>query len=77
MKKIIFPFLGAIIAGLICNIIFWGVGRIAIALDVRLYNSEEEASRNFLIFLISLCVFVFVGFICGYYAAKKSEKNNT
>jgi hypothetical protein len=77
MKKIIFPFLGAVIAGLICNILFWGAGRIAVALDIRLYNSEEEASRNFLIFLVSLSIFIIVGLICGYYMARKSEKNHT
>ncbi len=77
MKKIIFPFLGAVIAGLICNLLFWGGGRIAVALDIRLYNSEEEASRNFLIFLVSLSIFIIVGLICGYCIAKKSERNNT
>jgi hypothetical protein len=77
MKKIIFPFLGAVIAGLICNVLFWGAGRIAVALDIRLYNSEEEASRNFLIFLVSLSIFIIVGLIGGYYMAKRSERNNT
>jgi len=73
MKKIIFPLLGAFIAGLICNIIFWGIGRIAVALDIRLYNSEEEASRNFLIFLVAFSIFIVVGLIFGYYMAKKSS----
>lgn len=77
MKKIIYPFFGAVIAGLICNIIFWGVGRIAVVLDIRLYNSEEEASRNFLIFLVSFFIFIVVGLVLGYYMAKKTEKNNT
>lgn len=75
MKKIIFPVLGAVIGGLVCNILFWGAGRIAVALDIRLYNSEEEASRNFLIFLVSMSVFIFVGLIAGYCIAKKSERN--
>lgn len=75
MKKILFSFIGAVIAGLICNILFWGVGKIAVALDVRLYNSEEEASRNFVIFLVSLFVFISVGLISGYLIAKKSEKS--
>lgn len=77
MKKVVFPFLGAIIAGLICNLLFWGAGRIAVALGIRLYSGEEEASRNFLIFLASLSVFMFVGLVCGYYIAKKSERTNT
>lgn len=75
MKKIIYPFIGAAIAGLICNILFWGAGRIAVALDIRLYNSEEEASRNFLIFLVSIFVFILVGLIAGYRMAKKAERN--
>lgn len=74
MKKIFFPFIGAIIAGIICNLIFWGAGRIAVALNIKLYNSEEEASRNFLIFLVSLAIFILVGLIFGYYMAKKSGK---
>lgn len=75
MKKIVYPFLGAIVAGLMCNVIFWGTGRIAVALDVRLYNSEEEASRNFLIFLVSLFIFIFIGLVCGYCMAKKQQNN--
>jgi len=75
MKKILYSFIGAIIAGLICNILFWGAGQIAVALDVRLYNSEEEASRNFVIFLVSLFIFIICGLTSGYRIAKKSEKN--
>jgi cell division protein FtsX len=75
MKKIFFSFIGAVIAGLICNTLFWGAGQVAVALDVRLYNSEEEASRNFVIFLVSLFVFIIFGLISGYQIAKKSEKS--
>lgn len=75
MKKILFSLLGAVIAGVICNAIFWGVGHIAVALDIRLYNSEEEASRNFLIFLVSLGIFILAGLIYGYRIAKNSEGN--
>ena len=75
MKKIFFSFIGAVIAGLICNILFWGAGQVAVALDVRLYNSEEEASRNFVFFLVSLFVFIIFGLISGYQIAKKSEKS--
>lgn len=75
MKKIFYSFIGAVIAGLICNILFLGIGKIAVALDVRLYNSEEEASRNFVIFLVSLLVFIICGLISGYRIAKKSEKS--
>ena len=75
MKKIFFSFIGAVIAGLICNILFWGAGQVAVALDVRLYNSEEEASRNFVIFLVSLFAFIIFGLISGYQIAKKSEKS--
>lgn len=77
MKKVIFVFLGAVTAGAICNLLFWGLGRIAIALDIRLYNSEEEAGRNFLIFLVCFFIFIVVGCIYGYYIAKKSENKNT
>lgn len=75
MKKIVYPFIGAVIAALVCNILFWGAGRIAVALDIRLYNSEEEASRNFLIFLVTISVFILVGLIAGYRMAKKAERN--
>ena len=75
MKKIFFSVIGAVIAGLICNILFWGAGQVAVALDVRLYNSEEEASRNFVFFLVSLFVFIIFGLISGYQIAKKSEKS--
>lgn len=75
MKKIFYSFIGAVIAGLMCNILFWGAGQVAVALDVRLYNSEEEASRNFVFFLVSLFVFIIFGLISGYQIAKKSEKS--
>ena len=75
MKKIFYSFIGAVIAGLMCNILFWGAGQVAVALDVRLYNSEEEASRNFVFFLVSLFVFIIFGLISGYQKAKKSEKS--
>ena len=75
MKKIFYSFIGAVIAGLMCNILFWGAGQVAVALDVRLYNSEEEASRNFLIFLVLLFAFIVIGSISGYQIAKKSEKS--
>jgi hypothetical protein len=74
VKKIAYPFLGAIIACLICNVLFLGAGRIAVALGIRLYNSEEEASRNFLILGVSLSIFIFFGFFYGYLKAKKSKK---
>ncbi len=75
MKKCFFSFIGAVIAGIICNILFWGAGQVAVALDVRLYNSEEEASRNFVFFLVSLFFFIIFGLISGYKIAKKSEKS--
>lgn len=77
MKKTIYSVLGAIIAGVICNILFWGVGRISVALDIRLYNSEDEASRNFLIFLVFFGIFILVGSVYGYYLARKSDKSKT
>ncbi len=71
MKRIIFPILGAVIGGVLCNIIFWLIGKAAVTLDIRLYNSEEEASRNFTIFLVCFVLFVILGFIYGFYRAKK------
>ena len=75
MKKILFPALGAVAGGLLCNIIFWLIGKIAVNLDIRLYNSEEEASRNFTVFLVCFVVFIVLGFILGFYRAKKLDKN--
>lgn len=71
MKKILFSVLGAVIGGLLCHIIFWLIGKAAIALDIRLYNSEEEASRNFTVFLVCFTLFVVLGFVYGFYRAKK------
>jgi ABC-type antimicrobial peptide transport system permease subunit len=75
MRKILFSIFGAVLAGIICNILFWVVGRLAIALDIRLFNSEEESSRNFLIFLVIFFISIVAGCIYGYYIANKLNKN--
>lgn len=77
MKKLLFPIIGSVLAGGICNLLFWSTGQLALALNLRLYNSEDEASRNFSIFLICFVVFIIFGAIYGYWIAKKSEKNNS
>ena len=41
-EKIIFSFLGAVIGGLICSILFWSVGSIAVALDIRLITAKKN-----------------------------------
>lgn len=74
MNKIIFSFLGAVLGGAICYILFWGTGQLALAFDIRLYNSEDEASRNFLIFLFVFFISVIFGSIYGYYIAKKMKQ---
>lgn len=73
MKKIAFPFIGAVLAGIICNVIFWLIGQLALAFDIRLYNSEDEASRNFLIFLVFFSLSVIAGGIYGYFIAKRNS----
>ncbi|MES2824486.1 MAG: hypothetical protein V4732_12845 [Pseudomonadota bacterium] len=74
MNKILFSFLGAVLAGAICNILFWSTGQLALTFDIRLYNSEEEASRNFLIYLFLFFISVISGSIYGYYIAKKIKQ---
>ncbi|MDF3012913.1 MAG: hypothetical protein K0Q78_1117 [Cellvibrio sp.] len=74
MKRIVFPILGAVIGGVLCNIIFWLIGKAAVTFDIRLYNSEEEASRNFTVFLVCFVLFVILGFIYGFYRAKKANQ---
>ena len=74
MKRIIFSILGGLIGGLLCNIIFWLIGKAAVTFDIRLYNSEEEASRNFTVFLVCFVLFVILGFIYGFYRAKKAKQ---
>jgi phosphotransferase system glucose/maltose/N-acetylglucosamine-specific IIC component len=76
MKKVMFSLVGALVAGAICSIMFWCIGRVALVFDIALYNNEEEASRNFLIFLICLFLFVIAGCIYGYRKASKSEDKN-
>jgi len=71
MKRIIFPMLGAVVGGLLCHMIFWLIGKAAVAFDIRLYNSEEEASRNFTVFLVCFALFVVLGFIYGLYRTKR------
>ncbi|PUA27003.1 MAG: hypothetical protein B0W54_19410 [Cellvibrio sp. 79] len=71
MKRILFPVLGAAIGGLFCHITFWLISKLAVTFDIRLYNSEEEASRNFTVFLVCFALFVVSGFVYGFYRAKK------
>lgn len=73
MKKVIFPIIGAIFGGALCNLIFYLIGKIAVAADFRLFNSEEEASRNFVVFLVVLVVFILLGGIKGYFISKKQK----
>jgi ABC-type antimicrobial peptide transport system permease subunit len=74
MKRITFSILGGLIGGLLCNIIFWLIGKAAVTFDIRLYNSEEEAGRNFAVFLVCFVLFVILGFIYGFYRAKKANQ---
>ncbi len=75
MRKLLFSACGAVLAGTICNILFWGAGKLALIFDIRLYNSEEESARNFLIFLIVFLLCIVAGGIYGYYRANKFQKN--
>ncbi len=71
MKKYLYSLLGAIIGGVICNVIFFAIGKLAIAFNLRLFNSEEEASRNFVIFLVLFSIFVITGGVKGFFVGKK------
>ena len=76
MKKILYSILGAVLGGVVCNILFWGIGQLAILLDIRLYNSEDEASRNFLIFLILFFISVVIGAVIGFLVGKRKSNIN-
>lgn len=71
MKKFLYCLLGIIIGGIACNLLFFAISKLALAFDLRLFNGEEEASRNFLIFLILFFVFIIGGGIKGYLIGKK------
>ncbi len=71
MKKYLYSLLGAIIGGVICNVIFFTIGKLAIAFDLRLFDSEEEALRNFVIFLVLFLIFVITGGVKGFFVGKK------
>ncbi|GLS26147.1 hypothetical protein [Marinibactrum halimedae] len=66
MKKISYVLLGAFIAGLVCNLLFWGIGQAALYFEIRLFEGEAESARNFLIFLFTLLVFILGGGLIGW-----------
>lgn len=66
MKRIVFGILGALVGLFLCNLLFWGVGQLAVLMDIRLYNGEESSSRNFLIYLLCIGVSFCLGFWAGY-----------
>jgi len=76
LKKVTFSVIGAVLGGVLSNFLFWGAGQLAILFDFRLYNSEDEASRNFLIFLIVFSLSVIGGAIYGFYLSKKVPPKN-
>ncbi|MCP4486461.1 MAG: hypothetical protein GY820_03945 [Gammaproteobacteria bacterium] len=76
MRKIIYSIIGAVLGGIACNVLFWGIGQLAILLDIRLYNSEDEASRNFLIFLIMFFISVIGGAVIGFIVGKRTSNIN-
>lgn len=76
MRKLLFSSCGAVLAGILCNILFWGAGKLAIILDIRLYNGEEESARNFLIFLFAFLTSIIAGGIYGFYLANNFKKTH-
>ncbi len=70
MKKYLYSLLGTIIGGVICNVIFFAIGKLAIAFNLSLFN-REEASRNFVIFLVLFSIFVITGGVKGFFVGKK------
>lgn len=76
MKSVMYSFLGAVVGALMCNALFWAIGQAAILLDVRLYKSEDEASRNFLVFLFIFAVSVVGGAVAGYRLSKRNRQGS-
>lgn len=66
MKKLLFALCGALLGGLFCVVLAWGLGHFY----GPLYGSEDESTRNFKIFLAALLVSLFIG---GYVGAKQGE----
>lgn len=64
MKKLLFALGGALLGGLLCIAIAWGVGHFF----GPLYGSEEESTRNFKIFLAAFLVSLLIG---GFVGAKQ------
>lgn len=71
MKRMLFSFLGALVAGALCVGAAWIIG----ALWGPLYQGEEESTRNFkiflVVFLLSVCAGGLFGFIVGRKATSK------
>lgn len=69
MKKLILSLLGMFIGAVLCVGITWLIGQIF----GQLYQGEDEANRNFGIFLIAFCVLSISGGVIGFlYGSKKS-----
>ncbi|MBB3170155.1 hypothetical protein [Simiduia aestuariiviva] len=71
MKKVAYMLLGAIIGGAFCVSFAWLIGHFF----GPLFNSEEESTRNFKVFLMAFGVSLIAGGIAGnrLAAAKKSS----
>ena len=69
-QKILFSFLGALISGTLCVGIIWLLG----ALFDPLYQSEDESTRNFKIFLFAFLISVIAGAVLGCMLAKNCDK---
>lgn len=67
MKKIIYSLVGAILFGFLAIAIAWGLA----AIFGPLYQSEDESTRNFKIFMLAFLVFVILGAAFGYRFSKK------
>lgn len=70
MRSWIFSLIGALIGGCLCVVLAWGIG----AMFGPLYDSEDEAIRNFKIFLGCFVVFILLGGVAGFRAGKKTNK---
>ena len=69
MRTFLFSFFGAVLSGVLCVAITWGIG----AIFGPLYQGEEEANRNFGYFLIAFSISIVIGICLGFRISRKSN----
>ena len=69
MKKICFTLIGAFLGAFLCVGITWAVGQIF----GQLYHGEDEANRNFGIFMFAFLIFLFAGGFLGFWFSLRKK----